>query len=132
MSQEIHDFTELLHLQFCTVRVDSFVPVHLCVLSCFSRVHHFATPWTAARQALSMGFSRQEYWRGLPCPPPGDLPNPGIELESLMSSALARGFFFFFLTTSATWVTLSIIIVHFLETSWSLLILLEQRLGTFS
>ena len=40
-------------------------------------------PWTAARQApLSMGFSRQEYWRGLPCPPPGDLPNPGIEPRS--------------------------------------------------
>ena len=39
-----------------------------------------ATPWTEARQApLSMGFSRQEYWSGLPFPPPGDLPNPGIE-----------------------------------------------------
>ena len=42
-----------------------------------------ATPWTAAHQApLSMGLSRQEYWRELPCPPPGDLPNPGIELRS--------------------------------------------------
>ena len=39
-----------------------------------------ATPWTVAHQApLPMGFSRQEYWRGLPCLPPGDLPNPGIE-----------------------------------------------------
>ena len=46
-------------------------------LSC---VWLFATLWTVARQApLSMGFSRQEYWSGLPCPPPGDLPNPGIE-----------------------------------------------------
>ena len=45
-----------------------------------SRVQQFATPWTAACQApLSMGFSRQEYWRRLPFPPPGDLPNPGIE-----------------------------------------------------
>ena len=45
-----------------------------------SRVHQFATPWTAACQAsLSMGFSRQEYWSGFPFPPPGDLPNPGIE-----------------------------------------------------
>ena len=45
-----------------------------------SRVRLFATPWTAARQApLSMGFSRQESWSGLPCPPPGDLPNPVIE-----------------------------------------------------
>ena len=42
------------------------------------------TPWTVVRQApLSMGFSRQEYWSGLPCPPPGDLPNPGIEPRSL-------------------------------------------------
>ena len=41
------------------------------------------TPWTVAHLApLSMGFSRQEYWSGLPCPPPGDLPNPGIELRS--------------------------------------------------
>ena len=45
-----------------------------------SRVRLFATPWTVARQApLSMGFSRQEYWSGLPFPSPGDLPNPGIE-----------------------------------------------------
>ena len=46
-----------------------------------------------------MGFSRQEYWSGLPCPPPGALPDPGIELASLMSPALAGAFF----TTSATW-----------------------------
>ena len=39
----------------------------------------FATPWTVAHQAPSMGFSRQEYWSGLPCPPPGDRPSPGIE-----------------------------------------------------
>ena len=48
-----------------------------------------------------MGFSRQEYWSGLPCPPPGDLPNPGMEPASLMSPALAGGFFI----TSATWET---------------------------
>ena len=43
------------------------------------------TPWAVARQApLSMGFSRQEYWSGLPCPPPGDLPNTGIEPRSSM------------------------------------------------
>ena len=46
-----------------------------------------------------MGFSRQEYWSGLPCPPPGDLPDPGIEPVSLLSPALAGGFF----TISATW-----------------------------
>ena len=45
-----------------------------------SRVGLFASPWTVAYQALrSMGFSRQEYWSGLPFPSPGDLPNPGIE-----------------------------------------------------
>ena len=50
-----------------------------CVLGCFSRVQLFATPWTMARQTpLSMGFSRQEYWSGLPFPPTGDLPNPEI------------------------------------------------------
>ena len=48
---------------------------------------------------LPVGFSRQEYWTGLPFPPPGDLPDPGIELESLRSPALAGGFF----TTSTTW-----------------------------
>ena len=48
-----------------------------------SRVRLFATPWTVAYQApLSTGFSRQEYWSGLPFPSPGDLPNPGIEPRS--------------------------------------------------
>ena len=51
------------------------------------------TVWTAACQApLSMGFSRQEYWSGLPCPLPRDLPDPGIEPSSLMSPALAGRF----------------------------------------
>ena len=48
-----------------------------------SRVRLFATPWTVAYQASpSMGFSRQEYWSGLPFPSPGDLPHPGIEPRS--------------------------------------------------
>ena len=57
-----------------------------------SRVQLFATPWTVARQApLSMGFSRQEYWSGLPFPSPGDLPKPGIEPGSpaLQADALS-------------------------------------------
>ena len=54
----------------------------------------FVTPWTVARQApLSWQFSRQEYWSGLPFPTPGDLPDPGIEPMSPVSSALAGGFF---------------------------------------
>ena len=53
-----------------------------------SRVPLFATPWTAARQApLSMGFSRKEYWSGLPSPSAGDLPGPRIELEYLILQA---------------------------------------------
>ena len=53
-----------------------------CVFNC-SVVSESLTPWTAAHQApLSMGFSRQEHWSGWPCPPPGDLPNPGIEPRS--------------------------------------------------
>ena len=58
------------------------------------RVQLCATPWMGAQQApLSMGFSRQEYWSGLPFPPPGDLPNAGIEPTSLKSPALAGRFF---------------------------------------
>ena len=60
------------------------------MLSYFSRVQLFVTLWTVALQApLSMGFPKQEYWRGLSFPSPGDLPNPGIEPTS---SALAGGF----------------------------------------
>ena len=59
-----------------------------------SRVRLFATPWTVTYQApLSMWFSRQEYWSGLPGPTPGDLPNPGIEPTSFLSPALAGEFF---------------------------------------
>ena len=72
----------------------------VCVLSCFSRVCLLVTPWTAACQApLSMGVSRQEYWSGLPCSPPEDLPDPGIKSVSFMSPVLAAGFF----PTSTTW-----------------------------
>ena len=50
-----------------------------CVLSYFNHVQLLVTPWTVARQPpLSMGFSRQAYWNGLPCPPPGDLPTQGL------------------------------------------------------
>ena len=66
----------------------------VCMLSHFSHVWLSVTPWTVAHQApLSMGFSRQEYWSGLPFPTLGDLPNPGIEPMSLMSPALTSGFF---------------------------------------
>ena len=65
-----------------------------------SHVQLFVSPWAVACQApLPMGFSRQDYWSALPCPPPGQLPNPGIEPTSLLSPALADGFF----TTDTTW-----------------------------
>ena len=74
--------------------------MHTCVLSRFSCVLLFVIQWTVAVQApLSKGFSRQEYWSGLPGPSPGDPPNPGIEPLSLMSPASTGGF----LTTSSTW-----------------------------
>ena len=64
------------------------------MLSRFSHVRIFAALWTVACQVpLSMGFSRQEYWSGLPFPPPGDLSDPGIKPESVMSPALVGGFF---------------------------------------
>ena len=59
-----------------------------------SHVQLFETPWTiACRSPLSMGFFRQTYWSGLPCPSPGDFPNPGIKLMSPTSPALAGRFF---------------------------------------
>ena len=59
----------------------------------FSHVQLYMTPWTAARQApLSIGFSRQEYWSGVPCPLARNLPHPGTDPASLMSPALASGF----------------------------------------
>ena len=65
-----------------------------------SHVRLFVTPWTVAYQApLSMGFSRQEYWSGLPLPSRGDLSDPGIEPTSLTSPSVAGRF----LTTSAIW-----------------------------
>ena len=67
---------------------------------CFNRVRLLATPRTVALQAPQfVGFSREEYWSGLPFPPPGDLPDPGIKPVFLASPALAGGFF----TTSAPW-----------------------------
>ena len=73
---------------------------HTCLLSHFSYLTLWTILWTVARQApLSMGFSRQEYWSGLPFLPPGCLPDQGMEPTSLMSPGLAGGF----LTSSATW-----------------------------
>ena len=76
-----------------------FLHYSACVLSHFSCVQLFAIQWTEARQApLPMESSRQKYWSGLPCPAPGDLPDPGIKAMST-SPAVAGEFF----TTGTTW-----------------------------
>ena len=73
--------------------------LHLCVRACMCATSRQArltllAPWTVAHQApLSMGFSRKEHWNGMLFPPPGELPNPGTETASLVSPALADGFF---------------------------------------
>ena len=75
-----------------------FFKAHM--LSCFSHFRLFATLWIVTHQVpLSMGFSRQEYWIGLSCPLPGDLPDPEVKPTSLIPPALASRFF----TTSTTW-----------------------------
>ena len=83
------------HVNFVFLNCITFNMPTLRGCACaFSPVWLFATPWTVACQApLSMGFSRQNYWSGLPFPPLGDLPDPGIELVSLESPALVGGFF---------------------------------------
>ena len=74
--------------------------MYACSLHCVSSVRLFVTLWTVASQAASsMEFSRQEYWTGLPCPPPGNLSDPRMEPTSPSSPTLAGRF----PTTSATW-----------------------------
>ena len=81
--------------------VEKYLMAYVYVCSVASVLSDSFRPlWTAARQApLSMGFPRQEYWSGLPFPPPEDLPNPGIKSISFASLAVAGRFF----TTRATW-----------------------------
>ena len=89
-NQNPHLPCSLLWLENPAAWVD--VPFLSCAV--LSLVLLFATPWTVACQApLSIEFPRQVYWGGLPFPTPGDIPDPGIESWSLLSSALAGGFF---------------------------------------
>ena len=77
------------HIVFSLIE-DVFNTMHVCMLSHFSYVRLFDTLWAVVHQApLSMGFSRQEHWSGLPCPSAGDLTDPGIEPKSPESLALA-------------------------------------------
>ena len=71
------------HTLYVYVYFVGMYTLHACVISCFSHVRLFATPWTVAHQApLSMELSRQEYWSGLLFPSPGNLPHPGTEAGS--------------------------------------------------
>ena len=94
-------FHHLDLLSYYCVEIDliSFIyNLYACMLGRFSHVQLFATIWTVVCQApLSKGFSREEYWSGLPCPPPVNLPDPRTEPESLVSPALEDQLF----TTSA-------------------------------
>ena len=85
----------------CSSETKTYCEINsVCMLSHFSPVRFFASLWIVAHQSpLSVGFSRQEYWSGLLHSPPGDLPDPEIKPTSLMSPALAGGFF----TISTTW-----------------------------
>ena len=89
-----------IFIPFCIPRNYLVVFLHapwtvcMCVHACVCHLQLFATPWTIACQApLSMEFSRQEYWSGLPFPPPEDLPEAGIKPPSLVSQSLAGRFF---------------------------------------
>ena len=87
--------------------------MHMCCR--FSHVWLFGTLGTVTHQApLPMGFSGQEYWSQLPLPPAGDLPDPGIKPESLMSPAFSGSFF----TTSTTWEALQMI-SEWINKTWS-------------
>ena len=73
------------------IHTHPYLHIHECVPNHFSHVQFFATLWAVAHQApLSMGFPRQEYWSGLPLPPLGNLPDPGMEPAALYVSCIGK------------------------------------------
>ena len=104
---------EWLYLPWPSPEPPSIPPLQVCIAcvwSHFSCVCLFATLWTVAYQAPLSMVSREKCWSGLPCPSPGNLPNPGIKPTSLMSSALTCRFF----TSSGTWETPVALMVPYL------------------
>ena len=101
----------------------------VCALSLFSGIQLYVTLQTAARQApLSMGFSRQEYWSGLQCPPPGDLPNPGIEPKSLTVSCIGRRVLYHYITWELPYLSKMLLKFTFLKIMVKYILLtLEQH-----
>ena len=87
--QGLEEIANLINPLRQTVSYLQWLLFHACLLSHFSHIQLFETLWNVAHQALlSVGFSRQEYWSGLPCPAPGYIPDPGVEPASLMLPAL--------------------------------------------
>ena len=109
--------THMSQGQKASPQVSFLVSLHTCMhAKSLQFVQLFMTPWTATHQApLSMGFSRQEYLSGLPCPPSGDLPDPRIELSFLISPVLTGRFF----TTTAAWKPYVSLTNHFISSSLS-------------
>ena len=94
----------------------------------FSFVWYFVTPWTVAHQApLFMGFFRQEYWSGLPCPPPGDLPDPGIELESRETKTSTMEVYFLTTHLETKENTCTFVLTHVLHPSTQLICVRRSR-----
>ena len=88
-------FVIIIPVPFFVCLFKKLLVPQVCMLSRLTE-----TPWTVAHQTpLFIGFSRQEYWSGLPCPSLGDIPDPGIKPSTLVSSALTNRYF----TTCATW-----------------------------
>ena len=104
LTQEHTNIVVWSNVSMCIIEIKHCVPQFIglnggCLFLSHLVMFDFVTPWAVAHQApLSMGFSRQEYWSGLPFPSPGDLPHPGIDLMSLISPGLTGEFF----TTSTT------------------------------
>ena len=99
-------WVQLLQLSVCSQKCYKLLPVCVCMLICFSHVWLFTTLWTVDYPTpLFVEFPWQEYWSGLPCPPPQDILNPGIKPISLSSPALAGRFF----TTEPPWKPLIIV-----------------------
>ena len=100
ISEILSSILQRLHITW--IRIQTYVCVCCAMLSCFSRVRLFVTVWTVAHQApLSMGFSRQEYWSGLPRPPPGDLSVPGID-SFLLHLLHCRGILYYWASWEAS------------------------------
>ena len=96
-----------LFLKNIMCNVVLYFVLYACMLSCFSCVRLFVTPWTVTHQApLSIGFCRQESWSGVPFPSPRDPPDPGINLAQSASPALADRFYHW-----ATWET-QVLLIH--------------------